>query len=114
MTTTTTMTTDAMGIEDADGVYVQTMSRYDGWGIEVTEAEHVAAMERMQRYLDEHEPDTVSASVRSLRRGEIDGLYFIQSNGNEQILGHSLPVPTVVEELYAAAWQHALDTWPAV
>lgn len=97
--------------DDAEGTYYQLLGRGDGWGIEVTEDEHDAALGRMQAYLDEHEPDGVTAFVRSVRQGEIAALYRMEHNGNLQILGHSIPEPEIVSALYESAWQHALETW---
>ena len=75
------------------------------------EDECAAARERMEDYLTEHEPEHISISVRHNRPGECAGTYYVRANGSLQILGFSLPVPELVQDLVNRAWQHACETW---
>jgi hypothetical protein len=99
--------------------YVWVMSRLYGWGNsptekggnEVSEDEHVAAMQRAEDWLTDHEGDDVEIYVRSPHQGEAEGIYEKKANGNLQILNYSIPVPDEIMKLTNKAWEHALETW---
>lgn len=85
------------------------------WGLDtdVTIHEHEAACRRMQDYIDEHEPDDVSIVVDWYPGvGKILGTYRVANNGDEQLLGGSVPLPEDIRELILTAWGHACETWP--
>lgn len=98
---------------DAHGEYMQIMFAGDAWGEEVTEAEHEAAMGRMQAWLDRNKPDGFGLVVADGEPGEIAATYRVYPNGDRQILGYSAELPDLVRETFTAAWEHACETWPA-
>jgi hypothetical protein len=84
----------------------------DVWGDSVTAAEHAAACDRAESYLDEHEGDALSIRVRAPRRGEAGGTYLMTSAGDLQILGYSVSEPEEIRDLIERAREHAIATWP--
>lgn len=84
----------------------------DVWGDVPSRDEHVAACERAEAWLTDHEGDDISIRVRPPRRGEAGGLYRVTSTGDLQILGYSVREPEHIRELTDAARAHVVATWP--
>jgi hypothetical protein len=69
------------------------------------DANYEAQLERLETIYSELESDTrYCVRVRRAQNGEASGTYYRRSNGNLQILGHSIEAPEDLRRLQESAW----------
>jgi hypothetical protein len=79
---------------------------------DITEADERAACERAEAWLDAHQPEGLTITVRPPNHGELAGTYVRTPTGLRVLGCWNEEVPADVRDLTDRAWEHAITTWP--